>query len=175
MPAFTTRHSKMKMFWVVLGSLVFLGFGVLAIMKPEVFEDSRRAWMLPFIAWAALLMGGLGSVFGAYQMFNSKAQIKVDENGVFAAKLSNETIPWSMIEDLEIKEVAIVASRQVYVVMQMAAESENLIQFKRAYAMNKGANKTFGIHGPHFVLNGMVEKPRDIALEISKLYKHYRG
>ena len=175
MPPFETRHSKMKMFWLCLASLAFVSIGVWMIMSPETFQDGRRAELLPYAAWLCVIFFGFGLLVGLYQMFNSKTQIRADENGIYAAKLSSEIIPWSVIDGVDVKEMRMGANPQVFFVLHMSPDAERQIRFSRAYRMTKSANKAFGYHGPHFTLNGMIDTPNDIANEVGRRFQYYKG
>jgi len=174
MPVFETRTSKMKMFWAVLGSIVFVALGLWMIMYPDVFSDSRHAALVPYIAWMCVIFFGLLGLIALLQIFSSKTQIRADENGVFARRLSNDLIPWSIIDSVDVKEIRMGASRQVYFILHMSKEVESQIRFNRIYSMSTGANKAFGIHGPHFVLNGLIDDPDYIANELATRFQFYR-
>ena len=174
MTEFETTNSKTKTLFLIFGSLLFVLLGLWIVSDPERFADSRRGWMAPYAGWAAIIFFSLGFVVGLRRMFDNRPKIRADSSGLYAAYLSPETIPWTVIRNMGFASYKIQGSRQNMAVLEIDPIDQSQIRFSRLYKMNKGMSKMMGFDGPHFVLNQMNHHPDEIEAALTQVFNYYR-
>lgn len=173
MQEFETQNSKGKFLLLLLGASAFVAIGLWFLLSPETFSDDYSGSMITIIGWASVLFFGFCGLIGIGQLFNSSPKIRADRSGLFAASLSKETIPWSVIRDIEFMSMNAGANTIEYAILKMSAEDANQIRFSKVYELTKGANRAFGLHGPYFALNNMKHHPDEIRDALTELWALY--
>ena len=179
---FETSNSKIKALLVLLGSLA-LTVGCLWIaLNPDAAADTegysrnaRRAramgGMLPYFMWACTLLFGASTVLGLLRLFDSKPKIRINENGVYVAKLSKTTIPWSDIHGLNRKDIKIQKSNQNLARFIIIASSD--VVFKRISKTKTTTNP--GFKTVQFIMNGFKDSPDQIWNALVNAAKTYKA
>lgn len=170
---FETRASKTKMTIMVVGSLIFVALGAWIVSMPELFADQRRGALAPYAGWACVIFFGLTGVIALRQLFNSKVQIRVDSVGVYAAKISPDTIPWRAITSVEAMEFKHRSVTQKFAMLRLSEDAD--ITFTRGYKLTKKVNIGFDYKGARIHLNHHVHNPDKILAAIEMGFAQHGG
>lgn len=173
MTEFETQNSKGKFLLVLLGALAFVVGGIWFLRSPETFADDGSVMMITIVGWASVLFFGFCGIVAFRQLFDSSPKIRAGASGLFAASLSNETIPWGVIRDIGFATMNTAGTNVEFAILEMSAEDESQIRFSKMYNMSKGANRAIGVKGPHFALNNMKDHPDDIRDALTELWARY--
>lgn len=105
-------------------------------------------WMLlkgeePLWLWiSSVLFFGLGYVVGAYLLFDRRAQIIIDEQGIFDRSILNEPIPWSVIQNAYLFGV----SNQKFIALVLASSFKPQIKLGWRQRITGRLNKSAGFN-----------------------------
>src|SRR6266851_5277003 len=98
MEALMIRNARWMYALLFVVSIGF--FGACFFMLPMATEASER-----WIAWAGILFSGAGSLVPAWQFFDARPRLTIDESGICDRTLGVGVIPWSEITDAYIKSI----------------------------------------------------------------------
>ncbi|MBF4494630.1 hypothetical protein IR010_18975 [Flavobacterium sp. MR2016-29] len=76
--------SKTKIFFLLLGALVFVMLGTLFVINPEKFISPimRSTEFIRISGIASILLFGLAGIYGIIKLFDNRIGLTVDENGI---------------------------------------------------------------------------------------------
>ena len=142
---------------VLIGALCFVALGAWLAFSPEQFAESRRGGLAKYAGWASIIFFGFCALIAAKQLLNSSVQIRVGDSGVYAAKVSAQTIPWADIRAVEGLEMTVASNKQKFAVLRLREDSH--VEFTRSHKLSQRANAGFGLEGAFISLNGHVHNP----------------
>jgi len=98
--------SKIKLLMALIGSTIFVGLGVLFVMKPAVINPNNETYAF-ITGIASLLFFGGCLIYIAKKMFDSKAGLVIDENGISdnSSGVSVGLINWEDISGISTSEI----------------------------------------------------------------------
>lgn len=94
----TTSLRKLLLF--VLASLAFVAFGAWMVRNPG--EDEVKAILA---GWLTIVFSGLVAIVSLAQLVLPKPRLTVDSFGITWTQRSDQTIPWTSIEEVNILTV----------------------------------------------------------------------
>jgi hypothetical protein len=94
MPAFIATVSRRRTAPLVLGAILFVIVGV------GMLRDPRGGLFLTIFGWAAILFFGLAGLVGVRQLFSSGPDTRIDGQGIWWRRWSDQRIPWDAIAAL---------------------------------------------------------------------------
>ena len=89
--AFVANVSRRRTALLVLGAIGFVVAGVFMLRDPE------GGLTLMVFGWAAILFFGLCGLIGIRQLFRSGPDIRIDEQGIWWRRWSDQVVPWEAI------------------------------------------------------------------------------
>ena len=152
MPAFETTASKKKMGLVLIGALCFVALGAWLAFFPEQFSESRRGGLAKYAGWASIIFFGFCSLIAVKQLFNSSVQIRIDDAGVYAKKVSTQTIIWADIEAVEALEMTVASNKQKFAILRLREDSN--VEFTRSHKLSQRAKAPAPFIGHEWDLYG---------------------
>lgn len=57
------------------------------------------------VGWIALVVGGAGALFGAWQFYDARPRLIIDDRGILDRTFGIGLIPWSDIADVHLKSI----------------------------------------------------------------------
>lgn len=126
-------YSKWKGLKLILLSSFFVLPGIWMLLKGE---EPLWLWI------ASVLFFGLGYIVGAYLLFDRRAQIIIDEQGVFDRSILNESIPWSAIQNAYLFGV----SNQRFIALVLASSFKPKIKLGWRQRITGRLNKSAGFN-----------------------------
>ena len=98
--------SKIKLLMALIGSAIFVGLGVWFVMKPAIINPNNEIY--PFITGiASILFFGACLIYAIKKMFDTKAGLVIDENGINdnSSGASVGLINWEDISGISTSEI----------------------------------------------------------------------
>lgn len=106
------------------------------------------------------------------QLLNASAQIRVDASGIYAARVSKDTIPWSAITAIEPMTYETASVTQKFAMVRLLEHSP--VTFTRGYKLTQKANMGFDYDGARILLNGHAANPDEIWAAIEAGFQRYK-
>lgn len=97
MSPLAVKSSRLKYAFLLLMAFAFVGMGVFIIVRGK----SDDAWL----GWSCVLFFGAGIPLFAWQLFDSKPRLVLNDHGVFDRTLGIGVIPWEEIIGAELKSI----------------------------------------------------------------------
>jgi hypothetical protein len=103
--------SKVKLTFLLLGSLLFVIGGVLFILFPAEFQGTgyrnRPQWEILTVGYVCAIFFGACGIIAILQLFNSKPGLIIDNSGITIPGLfSSAFIAWNMIDKFDIINIS---------------------------------------------------------------------
>ena len=171
MTVFETKYSIKKALFCFLGSAIFVALGYWITTDPEVMKRSFRR-KPPQFGWVFIGVFGLPALLGLYQLINRKIIIRFDARGVYAAKLSDNILPWELIHSSSRQNRMSEVNPQVWAILNLIPGTN--IKFNVGYKMTKMINIGSTFVGARFLLNGYEDHPDDIWEALQIAFQRYK-
>lgn len=136
---------------IIVLSGVFVVLGIFIIMSKD-----KSHW----IGWMNLVFFGSAFLLGFFQLFDRRAQLIADENGLFDRMNLHEPIAWSSVEKMTLKKSGFLFSKQAFVVVELKPFSGEALSSKikkRLFAKRQEKGSAFQFTIPLTPLEGKTE------------------
>jgi len=144
--------SKTKIVVLIIGATVFVGLGLLFVIKPETFINPilRSPIAIAFVGYASVIFFGLCAVVGFRKLFDTKAGLIVDDKGLSdnSSGVSTGFIPWGDISDINSIEIS-----GQKLIMIIVSNPEFYINKRTNYIAKKAASINHRMYGSPISLN----------------------
>lgn len=111
--------SKKKLILMVVGSIIFVGLGILFVINPEKYTSPimRNPTVIFFSGIASILFFGLCSFFIVKKLSDNSLGLIISDNGIFdnSSGVSAGQILWTDIEEISVIEI----HRQKLIMLQV--------------------------------------------------------
>jgi len=116
--------SKLKLFLLILGSLVFVALGILFILRPN-FDSHYEPGYVQAVGIAALTVFGLCGIYGITKLFDNRPGLILDRDGIVdnSSALALGRVAWLDIYEIRVSTI----SRQKFLTL-MVRDPEQYIQ-----------------------------------------------
>ena len=111
--------SKTKLFFVIIGCLIFVALGIFMLLNGEEMQTRKFSplWIMVFGGIGVLFFGGI-CIAVIKKMFDKKPGLRIDENGIWdnSSGVSAGLIAWKDI--LKIRKISVSGTRFLLIDVQ---------------------------------------------------------
>ncbi len=139
------KPARGKLIFLLLGSLLFVGLGILfsvAFPRELYKEVPSGGVLLRIIGIISILFFGACGIEIIRQMLDTRPRLIIDDRGIFDRTLSTPLIPWSSISDAQIMQIR----RSKFIAPRLRDEEERYNALSPLRRMMSSANQGLGFN-----------------------------
>ncbi|NUY80419.1 hypothetical protein HUK80_05890 [Flavobacterium sp. MAH-1] len=141
---------------------IFVVLGIFIITSKD-----KSHW----IGWMNLVFFGSAFLLGFFQLFDRRAQLIADENGLFDRMNLHESIAWSSVEKMTVMKSGFLFSKQAFVMVELKPFSGETLSSKikkRLFAKRQKKGKAFLFSISLTPLEGKASETFEKLIELQK-------
>ncbi|HYF63625.1 MAG TPA: STM3941 family protein [Herpetosiphonaceae bacterium] len=147
------NNSRVRFILLTVLSLAFVGIGVMLVTSASA-SRAGNTWK----GWLAIVFFGACAAVGAWQLFDRRPRLVIDDEGVFDRTLKVGRIPWSAIAGATPQSIL----GNHFIALDLRNEEEWIARLPKPYRSMVKGNEALGFAKLNLNLSGTDAKPAEL-------------